>query len=79
MKRELTNRNCPLWDTETCARMNMRACRGCPAEGKDLRECDDIRGDVDTLYSLLPEEGVSALFTGETCTLCKGENKGKRE
>ncbi len=79
MEQERTNRNCPLWGTETCARMNMRACGGCPAEGKDPRECDDIREDVDTLYSLLPEEGIASLFTDEACTLCKGEQKGRRE
>ena len=79
MEQERTNRNCPLWGTETCARLNMRACRGCPAENKDVRECDDVRDDVDTLYALLPEEGIASLFTGETCSLCKGENKGKRE
>ncbi len=79
MEQERTNRNCPLWGTETCARLNMRACRGCPAEDKDVREADDIRSDVDTLYSFLPEEGIFSLFTGETCTLCKGERKGKRE
>jgi len=79
MEQERTNRNCPLWGTETCMRLNMRACRGCPAEDKDVRECSDIRDDVDTLYSLLPEEGVASLFAGEECTLCKGEPKGKRE
>ena len=78
MDQERTNRNCPLWGTETCARLNMRACRSCPAQDKDAREADDIRDDVDTLYSLLPEEGIHALFTGEACTLCKGESKGKR-
>ena len=79
MEQERTNRNCPLWDTQTCARMNMRACRGCPAEDKDVRECEDIRDDVDTLYALLPEEGLHSLFSGESCTLCKGERKGRRE
>ena len=79
MEQERTNRNCPLWGTETCARLNMRACRGCPAEGKDVRECDCIRDDVDTLYSLLPAEGVHGLFSGEECTLCRGEEKGKKE
>ena len=79
MEQERTNRNCPLWGSETCARLNMRACRGCPAEEKDARECDAIREDVDTLYGLLPEEGVASLFTTEECTLCRGEQKGKRE
>ena len=79
MEQERTNRNCPLWGTETCARMNMRACRGCPAEDKDLRECDDIRDDVETLYSMLPEEGLHSLFAGEDCALCKGEKKGRKE
>ena len=79
MEQERTNRNCPLWGTETCTRMNMRACRGCPAEDKDARECNDIREDVDALYGLLPEEGIASLFTDESCTLCKGEKKGKRE
>lgn len=76
MEQERTNRNCPLWGTETCARLNMRACRGCPAEGKDPRECNDIRDDVNTLFSLLPEEGIASLFTDKTCSLCKGESKG---
>ena len=79
MEQERTNRNCPLWGTETCARMNMRACRGCPAEDKDPRECNDIREDVETLYSLLPEEGISSLFADGTCALCRGEDKGRTE
>ena len=79
MEQERTNRNCPLWGTQTCARLNMRACRSCPAQDKDAREVDDIRSDVDTLYSLLPEEGIHTLFAGEECTLCRGERKGKRE
>ena len=79
MEQERINRNCPLWGTETCARLNMRACRSCPANEADARECDDIRSDVDTLYSFLPEEGVAVLFAGEECTLCRGERKGKRE
>ena len=79
MEQERTNRNCPLWGTETCARLNMRACRGCPAEDKDPRECNEIREDVDQLYSFLPEEGIASLFAGEDCTLCRGEQKGKRE
>lgn len=79
MEQERTNRNCPLWGTQTCARLNMRACRSCPAMDKDVRECDSIRDDVDTFYSLLPEEGISSLFTSEECSLCKGETKGKRE
>ena len=40
---------------------------------------NDIRDDVNTLFSLLPEEGIASLFVGETCSLCKGEEKGKRE
>ena len=79
MEQERTNRNCPLWGTETCARLNMRACRGCPAEDKDPRECNDIREDVETLYALLPEEGLHSLYAGEECTLCRDEVKRKRE
>ncbi len=79
MEQERTNRDCPLWGTETCARLNMRACRGCPAEDKDPRECNDIREDVETLFSLLPEEGIHGLFAGEECALCKTEVKRKRE
>ena len=79
MEQKRTDQTCPLWGTETCARLNMRACRECPAQGKDAREVSDIRIDVDTLYALLPEEGLHPLFTGEACTLCKGEKKGKRE
>ena len=79
MEQERTDRNCPLWGTPTCARLNMRACRECPVQGKDPREANDIRGDVETLYSFLPEEGIHPLFSGEECTLCKGEKKGRRE
>ena len=46
MEQERTNRNCPLWGTETCARLNMRACRGCPAEEKDAREADAMYDDI---------------------------------
>lgn len=79
MEQERTNRNCPLWGTETCARLNMRACRGCPAENKDPGEAENIRNDVNTLYSFLPKEGIHGLFLDESCSLCKGEDKGKRE
>ena len=79
MEQERTNRNCPLWGTETCAQLNMRACRGCPAEDKAPRECNDIREDVDTFNTLMPPEGIASLFTDEACTLCKGEKNGRRE
>ncbi len=79
MEQERTNRNCPLWGSETCARLNMRACRGCSAEDKDARECENIRDDVNTLYAFLPEEGVAGLFAGRECSLCRGEVKGRKE
>ena len=79
MEQKRTDQTCPLWGTETCARLNMRACRECPAQGKDPREANDIRSDVETLYSFLPEEGIHPLFAGTECTLCKGEEKGRIE
>ena len=79
MEEEKSNRSCPLYGTLTCDRLNMRACRSCPAWNKTPREVDYIREDVETLYDMLPPEGVDGLFAGDGCTLCKGEKKGKKD
>ena len=67
MEQERTNRNCPLWGTETCARLNMRACRGCPAEDKDPRECNEIREDGTSVGKEIAGEWKCPYHNGRMC------------
>lgn len=78
MANEQRDPQCPLYETQTCRQLNMRSCKVCPAHGADPRQVQDIRQDVSTLYGLLPKEGLHSLFAGEECTLCRGEQRGKR-
>ena len=70
------NRNCPLYNTESCAVMNMRKCEACPLTGRvdDADVICGISNDVALFSSLLPENGIARLFESERCTLCKGDN-----
>ena len=70
---EINNPDCELFETETCAALNMRSCKACPVLGG---EAESIEDDVALFTSLLPEGGLAPLFESESCQLCKGE-KGK--
>lgn len=71
MDQEGFNPNCPLFESQTCRRLNMRACRRCVAKGQSPEALRQIEEDVDTLYGLLPEPGLHSLFSGDTCALCR--------
>lgn len=76
MEKKGKDMNCSLYGSRTCALLNMGACENCPVD-KDV-PAETVAEDVALFTSLLPEEGVSSLFTGEECALCKGESKGKK-
>lgn len=58
--------------------LNMQSCESCTVAGRHKEDCDSIMSDLDALDAIMPEGGVSELFTGDSCVLCRGANKGKR-
>lgn len=77
MAREYTRKDCPLWGSDYCARLNMESCRECTVDCVDENSAKAIREELDTIDSNMPEGGISDLFAGDRCVLCKGEPKKK--
>ena len=72
--RNLTDTECTLFGTKSCALLNMRTCDECPLKG---RVADPkIHDDLKLFCELQPEGTVAQLFESETCMLCKNEPKG---
>ena len=69
MARQYTSKDCPLYETEYCERLNMPSCNACPAFGRDSAAA--VREDLDAIERLLPANGISELFHAEHCVLCR--------
>lgn len=78
MNRVIDNTACPLYHTQECDLLNMPACEKCMINGKDEDDVKQIKADLDTLCALLPEGGVSSLFSGDGCRLCKKDPPEKK-
>lgn len=74
-ERRLTDTECALYGTKSCALLNMPDCEKCPLKGRIADPA--IHDDLRLFCDLQPEGSVAQLFEGETCTLCKEEPKGK--
>ena len=74
--RNLTDTECRLYGTKSCALLNMRSCEECPLKGRVAD--NQIVTDLKLFCDLQPEGSVAQLFESKTCTLCKTEPKGKR-
>ena len=72
--RNLTDTECTLYGTKSCALLNMRSCEECPLKGRVADP--EIHKDLRTFCELQPEGTVAQLFESETCTLCTVEPKG---
>ena len=72
--RNLTDTECTLYGTKSCALLNMRTCEECPLKGRVADA--QIHSDLKLFCDLQPEGTVAQLFESETCTLCKNEPKG---
>lgn len=72
--RNLTDTECTLYGTKSCALLNMRSCEECPLKGRVADE--QIHKDLKLFCDLQPEGTVAKLFESEQCTLCKVEPKG---
>ncbi|MBR0507620.1 MAG: hypothetical protein IJJ86_03330 [Clostridia bacterium] len=73
--RNLTDTECTLYGTKSCALLNMHSCEGCPLKGRVADP--EIHKDLRTFCELQPEGTVAQLFESEACTLCTTELKGK--
>ena len=71
----LTDTECTLYGTKSCALLNMRSCESCPLKGRVADT--EIMRDLKTFCDLQPEGTVAQLFESETCTLCRNEPKGR--
>lgn len=78
MANERTKTDCCFYGTKYCALLNMRDCESCMAAAMNKEEAERMQRALDVTMSLMPEEGVSALFTSPRCMLCK-EEPGERE
>lgn len=78
MARNYTNADCKLHGTKYCSLLNMESCDSCTVATSSQEQADALAKSLDVTISLMPEEGVSALFETDECMLCKGE-RGKRE
>lgn len=74
-ERRLTDTECTLYGTKSCALLNMQDCDKCPLKGRVADPA--IHDDLKLFCDLQPEGTVAQLFESETCTLCKDEPKGK--
>ena len=74
-QRNLTDTECTLYGTKSCALLNMRTCDECPLKGRVADP--EIKKDLRTFCDLQPAGTVAQLFESETCTLCKDEPKGR--
>lgn len=61
---------CEFAGTKYCTLLNMRNCAECTAKNGDLRQ---MANDLDLYETLLPQGGISHLFTEVECQFCKGE------
>ena len=73
--RNLTETECILHGTKSCALLNMRKCEECPLNGRVADP--EIHRDLKTFCDLQPEGTVAQLFESKTCQLCKTEPKGE--
>ena len=67
--RNLSDTECTLYGTKSCALLNMRTCEECPLKGRVADP--QIHRDLKLFCDLQPEGTVAKLFESETCTLCK--------
>lgn len=74
-QRNLTDTECTLYGTKSCALLNMPDCEKCPLKGRVADPA--IHNDLKLFAELQPEGTVAKLFESETCTLCREEPKGK--
>ncbi len=74
-QRQLTDTECALYGTKSCALLNMPDCDRCPLSGRVADPA--IHDDLKLFCELQPEGTVAQLFESETCTLCKDEPNGK--
>ncbi|MEG1524771.1 MAG: hypothetical protein RR475_07065 [Clostridia bacterium] len=71
------NPECELSGTKCCRLLNMHTCEACTVRNSDNKA--GILQDIALYETLLPEGGVSQLFTARDCQFCKMEPKGKRK
>jgi len=74
-ERKLTDTECALYGTKSCALLNMQDCDKCPLKGRVADPA--IHNDLKLFCDLQPEGTVAQLFESKTCTRCKDEPKGK--
>ena len=70
------NPNCALSGTKYCRLMNMR-CENCGVASGQI-DAGQVREDLETYLTLLPEGGISQLFTDNACQFCKGAHRRAR-
>lgn len=78
MEKLPVNPSCELAGTKYCHTLNMGSCERCTIRASAGGDMAGIRSDIDLYETLLPEGGVTRLFTDAACALCKEEPRGER-
>lgn len=68
---------CPLYATDECRMLNMATCKDCTVNGSSAKDMERIKKEIALIRSLIPEQGIDSLFTGESCLFCKEEPNEK--
>jgi len=76
MEKLPVNPECELSGTKYCYLLNMGACQRCTVRESDRME--EIVQDLELYETLLPNGGVSQLFTDPKCVFCRQEPRGER-
>lgn len=76
MEKRLNRGRCPLRGSRTCKLLHMGACDTCP--GKKPGRRDKLVKLVENFTQKVDGELLASLFESERCTLCKGEEAGKK-
>lgn len=78
MARTYTKETCPLHGSKYCALLNMENCRTCTVNCDTEEKAAQVRADLDAICEKMPEDGLTDLFAGDECRLCKGEPQQKK-
>lgn len=73
MEGKYTNTDCLLHNTKYCSILNMQSCETCTVDCRTEDRANKVKENLDFTLSLMPEEGIGALFSTDKCRLCKGE------
>lgn len=71
----MDEKQCPLAESKYCRILNMRSCEQCTV--RDSADFNRVMQDLERYETLLPEGGISWLFTEPACRFCREEPENR--